>query len=81
MSRRWVIEVTDITAPPLVSGAGTYYRSPPHSDEEAQRLLALLLGQMRKAGSAGPWRHAIPGGRREVALHRHQPTHTRKEES
>jgi hypothetical protein len=76
----WAIEITDRLTPALVGHAGGHYLSPPQSDEQARALLWLLLGAARKRGEPGPWWLAVPGGRREVRLHRlEKKTTTSKE--
>ena len=59
--------VTDQLAPGLAGGDCRQYESPPHTEQQARALLAILVGA-RSTDRPGPWRQAIAGGQRIVEL-------------
>jgi single-strand DNA-binding protein len=66
MSETFVITLSEERDAALVGSAGQSYTSPPQSLEQARALAGLLLGA--PVSGAGPWRHAIAGGQRTVAV-------------
>lgn len=73
----WVVEVADQRDAHLAGDSASWqYSSPPQPLEQALSLVAILLGgpaELPRAEDA-PWRQAIAGGRRDIHLHRAQPT-------
>jgi hypothetical protein len=59
--------VTDQLTPGLTGGDCRQYESPPHTEQQARALLAILVGTST-AEHPGPWRQAIAGGQRIVEL-------------
>ena len=59
--------VTDQLTPGLAGGDDRQYESPPHTEQQARALLAILVGTTT-AEHPGPWRQAIAGGQRIVEL-------------
>ncbi len=60
--------VTDQVSPALVGNPGVNYQSMPHPHAQALALACVLLGVPRLPDEHGPWRQALPGGRRTVSL-------------
>ena len=61
-----MIAVSEQREAALAGCAGQSYTSPPQSLEQARALAGLLLGG--PVAGTGPWRQAIAGGQRTVAL-------------
>ncbi len=72
MSRYYVVHVDDAVEARLVGDSGCSYVSPPQPRAQALALVRMLLGCAEPAGD-GPWRLAIAGGRRTIALLPAQP--------
>jgi hypothetical protein len=67
--RRLVVHVRDAINPGLAGHAGRHYTSPPLPAEQAQSLVALLLGCPAHAVDAGrSWTRPVAGGRRTITL-------------
>jgi hypothetical protein len=64
--RSYRVLITDHITPGLAAGDGRHYESPPHTEQQARSLLAVLVGAERDHG--GPWRQAIAGGQRIIEL-------------
>lgn len=64
---RYRVLVTDQIAPGLANGDGRHYESPPHTEQQARSLLAVLIGADLN-DYRGPWRQAIAGGQRIIEL-------------
>ena len=67
----FIVEVTDDCAQALTGHPGSSYASPPQPEAQALALVRVLLGSpQRTLGIAqSPWRCAIAGGKRTIALH------------
>jgi hypothetical protein len=59
--------VTDQLTPGLAGGDCRQYESPPHTEQQARALLAILVGGS-STEQPGPWRQAIAGGQRIIEL-------------
>ena len=62
------ITATDYLVPALAGQAGSYYESPPQSEQQARALARILLDLSAPPCGDGPWRHARAGGSRIVTL-------------
>lgn len=67
MTRYYVVHVDDAVEARLVGDSGCSYVSPPQPRAQALALVRMLLGCVEPGGD-GPWRLAIAGGRRTIAL-------------
>jgi hypothetical protein len=64
----WIVIVTDHRNATLSGASAVNYESSPHREADARKLVELLSAGA--ASGAGPWRHAIAGGRRTIELRR-----------
>jgi hypothetical protein len=63
------VHVTDSVAPALAGHPGASYDSlVAHPEADARELARFLLASPELPDGSGPWRRAIPGGRRTVWL-------------